>query len=453
MAGAPELWGPATATDKYHPAIDIPTQLFRAQEDGYLDLRLEHFERHFHPRKPLPAAISSLFSECQKIGSEIHRRSEEDDPGYMRAHEEFYYLKHNILWSCDFEYHRRQYHYLKQVVRRLFARLDKGERQLFQGMTNLRDDIFVTLNGLRILFNKQEGQIFLMQQHARRHVATELLPIEGLLTKLRADLEGLPRGEAKAGVALISSAVVRIAGCSEIRQRWRFLAQLHQTAEAQLKAAFYLFQQQERWERMSQGIKDELEKGYGALAAALHRFYYRDMIIYPMMRGSEMLASELQPIRVARFGPLNGDSYVNLSDVRHKLAGEEALRFGGFMDATWRGNDLIWGRLDAVENIFHQLSPGGRDDPLFQECVGEEQRRIVREMRKKFTKGIVHPLSKQDLAGEPPHEDLLIGKQNLQDIPERKKIRWLKLGMAGSSARSVFRACGFPAGAGGGSRN
>lgn len=427
MAGVTEFWGPATATDKYHPAHNIPTQLFRAQEDGYLDLRLEHFERELHPRKPPPVAISSLFSECQKIGCEIHRRTEEDDPEYMRANEEFYYLKHNILWSCDFEYHRRQYHYLKQIVRGLFDLLDKGEKQLFEGVPNLRDDIFLSLNRLRTLFNKQEGQIFLMQQYARRHVATELLPIEGLLTKLRANLEGVPKGEAKTGVALISSAVASFEEWCEIQQRWRFLAQLHQTAEAQLKAEFDRFRQQKGWEEMSQGIKNELEKGYGALAAALHRFYYRDMIIYPMMRGSEMLASELQPIRVARFGPLNGDSYVNLSDVRHKLAGEEALRFGGFMDATWRGNDLIWGRLDAVENIFYQLLPKGREDELFKTCVETEQRRIIREMRDKHTIGIVHPLSKQDPAGEPPHEDLLIGKQNLCDISKEKKIRWSSL--------------------------
>jgi hypothetical protein len=112
------------------------------------------------------------------------------------------------------------------------------------------------------------------------------------------------------------------------------------------------------------------------------------------------------------------------------MAGEEGWRFGGFMDATWRGNDLIWGRLDAVENIFHQLLPKGRDDELFKTCVEAEQKRIVCEMKNKFGKGIVSPLSKQDPAGAPPHEDLLIGKQNLSSIPEEKKIRWMKLGFS-----------------------
>lgn len=457
MADSQERWGPTAATDKYHAAEDIPTQLFRAQEDGYLDLRLAHLE-HFSYGVKLPSStISLLFTESQKIGREIHRRSEEDGPGYGKAHEEFYYLKHHILWSCDFEYHRRQYQYLTQVIRGLFARLDAGEKQLFRGLTSLKRELFTSLNCLRTLFNKQEGQIFSMQQQARRQVATELHPNEELLAKLALNLQELPKGEGKAAGALINSATRRITGWSEIKQRWESLAQLHLTAEAQLEAERARFSdeelmkfirqgftaelknelqiehgslpQEELMLRMRERINEELEKGFASLANALGRFYYRDMIIYPMMRGTEMLASELQPIRVARFGPLNGDSYVNLSDARHKIAGEEGLRFGGFMDATWRGNDLIWGRLDAVENIFYQLLPGGREDPLFEECVKSEQRRIVQEMRQKFNRGIVRPLAKQDPEGHPPHEDLLIGKQNLHDIPEEKKVRWLKLGI------------------------
>ena len=91
------------------------------------------------------------------------------------------------------------------------------------------------------------------------------------------------------------------------------------------------------------------------------------MIIYPMMRKSGMSASELQTVRAARFGPLEGVNYMNLSDQQHKVAGETAFHFGGFMNETWRGNDLIWGRLDAVETIFRQLLPDGEKNPLFQE--------------------------------------------------------------------------------------
>jgi hypothetical protein len=213
---------------------------------------------------------------------------------------------------------------------------------------------------------------------------------------------------------------------------------LRETACLQLEIERRQFNIEEMRERNDPRIAERLTEGYEALLLALKQFYKRDMIIYPMMHGNDMLASELQEVRVARFGPLDGHTYVKLTDVRHKLAGETAMRFGGFMDATWRGNDLIWGRLDAVENIFRQLLPGGEEDPLFKE-VRQEQMRIVVDMRKMFTKGIVHPLEKQDIKGEPPHEDLLIGKQNLHDIGEEKKVAWLKKGIA-----TLIRMIPFP---------
>jgi patatin-related protein len=80
------MWGPSAATDgKYHSGADILTRLFRAQEDGYLDLRLERL------------LASAACDDCQQIGREIHRRSEEENPKYARAHKEFYHLKHSIL--------------------------------------------------------------------------------------------------------------------------------------------------------------------------------------------------------------------------------------------------------------------------------------------------------------------------------------------------------------------
>jgi hypothetical protein len=154
------------------------------------------------------------------------------------------------------------------------------------------------------------------------------------------------------------------------------------------------------------------------------------------MRKRGMSASELQPVLAARFGPLDGVNYMKLRDKRNKLAGETAFHFGGFMNETWRGNDLIWGRLDAVETILVQLLPGGRNNPLFQELFAE-QKRIVVEMREKFQVGIVHPLSKQDNDGNPPEEDMLIGKQNIHDIADRTKIVWLKQA-AGTAIRMIF---------------
>jgi patatin-related protein len=417
-----DISGTSDPTNRYFPAKDAPTQLFRAQEDGYLDLRLA---------RKFPA----LFAHCDAIGKQLDSWTRCSGKQYVAVHEAFYHLKNYILWSCDLDYHRRQYHYLHQVVRGLFARLAEGE--LFKDQSD-RQAIFVSLNRLRRLFNDQEEAIVATQIHAAQCEAASAYHMQELLRSLRVKLEACRVRDQKTLAELVRGASAELMDRSAIKERWKFFEHLRETACLQLEIERRQFDIEEMRERNDPRIAERLTEGYEALLLALKQFYKRDMIIYPMMHGNDMLASELQEVRVARFGPLDGHTYVKLTDVRHKLAGETAMRFGGFMDATWRGNDLIWGRLDAVENIFRQLLPGGEEDPLFKE-VRQEQMRIVVEMRKMFTKGIVHPLEKQDIKGEPPHEDLLIGKQNLHDIGEEKKVAWLKKGIA-----TLIRMIPFP---------
>ncbi|MEO7746786.1 MAG: DUF3376 domain-containing protein, partial [Actinomycetota bacterium] len=38
-----------------------------------------------------------------------------------------------------------------------------------------------------------------------------------------------------------------------------------------------------------------------------------------------------------------------------KLKGVSLHHFGGFVDAAWRENDYLWGRLDAVELLLRML--------------------------------------------------------------------------------------------------
>jgi patatin-related protein len=409
-------------TNRYFSAKDAPTQLFRAQEDGYLDLRLA---------RKFPA----LFVHCDAIGKQLESWTRCSGRLYVAVHEAFYHFKNYILYSCDLDYHRCHYHYLHQVVRGLFARLDEGE--LFKDQSD-RQAIFVSLNDLRRLFNDQEEAIVATQIHAAQCEAASAYHIQELLRSLRVKLEACPSRDEKMLAALVQGASAELMDRSSIKERWKFFAHLRETACLKLEIERRQFDLKAMSKRNDPRVADRLTEGYEALLLALSQFYKRDMIIYPMMHGNDMLASELQEVRVARFGPLDGHAYVKLTDVRHKLAGETAMRFGGFMDSTWRGNDLIWGRLDAVENIFRQLLPGGEDDLLFKE-VRQEQMRIVVEMRKMFTKGIVHPLEKQDIKGEPPHEELLIGKQNLHHISEEKKVAWLKKGIA-----TLIRMIPFP---------
>src|SRR5437773_5199476 len=129
----------------YVPAPDTATHLFRAQEDGYLDLRLS--------RSP-----SQLFEACKKISDELLKHPAGADPALLEA---VYHLKHQILWTFDFDYHRRHYQYLHQVIRKLFTQLDEGE--LVRNKPD-RLALFQSLNRLRTRFNNQDAEILQRQE-------------------------------------------------------------------------------------------------------------------------------------------------------------------------------------------------------------------------------------------------------------------------------------------------
>ena len=138
----------------YVPATDSATHLFRAQEDGYLDLRLS--------RSPSP-----LFKACKKISDELLKHPAGSDPAVLEA---VYHLKNQILWAFDFDYHRRHYQYLHQVIRQLFTQLDEGE--LVRDKPD-RLALFQSLNRLRTRLNNQETEI-LQRQEQFEKIRSEL---------------------------------------------------------------------------------------------------------------------------------------------------------------------------------------------------------------------------------------------------------------------------------------
>jgi hypothetical protein len=59
-----------------------------------------------------------------------------------------------------------------------------------------------------------------------------------------------------------------------------------------------------------------------------------------------------------------------------KLAGIRVGHFGGFLDKSWRDNDLMWGRLDAAEVIIDTLLP---NDPRAAGLRQQAQAAILRQ--------------------------------------------------------------------------
>jgi patatin-related protein len=409
-----ETSSPTGPSRTYIPASDKASRLFRAQEDGYLDLRLS--------RNPSP-----LFQACKAMSDELIQHPVARDPEVLAA---LFRLKNQLLWTFDFEYHRRHYQYLHQVIRQLFTQLDEGE------LVEIEQDrraLFQSLNRLRTHYNDQETQVVLRQERfrdAREHLEEE---IKNMLPEFSPEL--LESGTEQVR-ELLESTDRRIAQLPGAEEQCKFFYRLRGELQLELERERDRLDLEAMVARNNPGFRSPLEDGYNLLKTAVDQFHERDMIIYPVMRKDDMGASELQTVLAARFGPLEGVNYLSLSDQSHKVAGETAFHFGGFMNETWRGNDLVWGRLDAIETLFRQLLPDGEKNPLFQELF-EEQKRIVVEMREKFGVGIVHPLSEQPEDGTPPPEDLLIGKQNIHDIPDRTKIVWLKQTI-GTAVQMIF---------------
>ncbi len=81
----------------------------------------------------------------------------------------------------------------------------------------------------------------------------------------------------------------------------------------------------------------------------------------PLMSGGEY--GEGTQVDVFRISPFDAQSLWNSHDgdeLHPKLAGVAFGSFGGFLDRQWRRNDVMWGRLDAAEQLISTLVPDTR---------------------------------------------------------------------------------------------
>ncbi len=126
-----------------------------------------------------------------------------------------------------------------------------------------------------------------------------------------------------------------------------------------------------------------------AVCSYLRHFYKNfdsyDQIIFPIT--FETSVGEGDTVEVARISPADA---VNLIDEegkekkegglqRKKLAGDSFFSFSAFFDEGWRQNDIMWGRLDAVERLVKLVSPeiGSEDMPEFNKIIITEIQRNV----------------------------------------------------------------------------
>jgi hypothetical protein len=114
------------------------------------------------------------------------------------------------------------------------------------------------------------------------------------------------------------------------------------------------------------------------VARACTRHYYEyydeyDLVLFPILYNTDV--GELAKVDILRISPEDAPR----ATLRPKLAGTALANFGGFLDATWRANDILWGRLDGAERLVALLLPSPEDQELRDGLTAEAQEIILRE--------------------------------------------------------------------------
>ena len=103
------------------------------------------------------------------------------------------------------------------------------------------------------------------------------------------------------------------------------------------------------------------------LADNIVRHYYAwyelyDSMIFPISHGSEV-GEEIAMVEPVRISPLGGMAAAGIGpgDERLLPAGIGIGHFGAFLDANWRANDILLGRLNAAEKLVRMMLTGVMD--------------------------------------------------------------------------------------------
>ncbi len=114
------------------------------------------------------------------------------------------------------------------------------------------------------------------------------------------------------------------------------------------------------------------------LRAYLDAFDDFDMVAFPMLYGTD--AGEADPVEIIRISPEDAPSIIDeraAGFTTRKTRGWKYNHFGAFLDADWRKNDILFGRLDAAECLINTLVPTCSPDRTA--LLQQAQRAIILE--------------------------------------------------------------------------
>lgn len=146
-------------------------------------------------------------------------------------------------------------------------------------------------------------------------------------------------------------------------------------------------------------IKDafiELGKSYPETAGRLKYLYLHgydllDATSYPLLAGGEY--GEGTPVDIHRISPTDTQSLWNERIKGKKLAGLALGGFGGFLDKDWRYNDIMWGRLDAAEQLINILL----ENTLENSTLEPKQRKYIEQRKDDLIEAAQHIIVKESI--------------------------------------------------------
>lgn len=144
-------------------------------------------------------------------------------------------------------------------------------------------------------------------------------------------------------------------------------------------------------ETASRAVKKELETPAFHLAPmrqlarrVLWHFYRHygdyDLVAFPILYSTD--AGEEDTVDIIRISPEDATFVFNENTDprgRRKLAGTALFSFGGFLQDSWRANDILWGRLDGAERIICAMLPDPGDETIRKELLERATLAILRE--------------------------------------------------------------------------
>ena len=379
------------------PVTDRASALYRAEEDGYLALRMEALA------KPLFEAYALLARRA---------RERPDDSDALAP--DLYVLTRAILDAFDLEYERRLYRYLVHVLRGVYPRpLEDSSTAPPWYLTTV-----AALNALKDVFYDHEALVRRQAASSSNEQASEIERLEAQLREAGEILRAQVPEEAalRASQEVIAQLARQVADSAFATDRRTFAHALRRAVWRRLRNDTLALLQtldapaMQAPDDVRAGIRD----GYWVLRDALDSFFLRDIMLYPLLQNGD-LSAELDNVRFARISPADADLYIPGLTAQQKLAGESLAHFGGFLEETWRGNDLTWGRLDSAEILIRKLLPADQWDARGRDLVRRAQREIADEMKSRGM-GIY--------AGPEETRANLIGEETPAVIPFDRKVNW-----------------------------